>query len=239
MVILTTLYNSENYIERCLASLRAQKYKAFICYVMDDLSTDRSVERARKAIGSDSRFVIIKNAEKRYQPGNYDRIIRENAAIADHEIIVEVDGDDWLPDPETLDRVRAVYSDTSVWIANGSFNFSDGRSGFSSEQKITSDLREHVFTASHIRTWRAFLWRNIKQEDLKDPNGHYWKVAGDLAFMYPMLEMAGQQHYRFMEDINYVYNEENPLNDHKVNLNLVNEVVSQIRKMTPYEKLHI
>ena len=31
--------------------------------------------------------------------------------------------------------------------------------------------------------------------------------------MFPMLEMSGQEHYRFMKDINYVYNEQNPLND--------------------------
>jgi hypothetical protein len=92
-------------------------------------------------------------------------------------------------------------------------------------------------TCSHIRTWRAFLWRKIKEEDLKDENGEYWKVTGDLAFMFPMLEMSGEKHYRFIEDIMYVYNEQNPLNDHKVDLTMVNNLANKIRNKKSYDKL--
>ena len=88
-----------------------------------------------------------------------------------------------------------------------------------------------------MRTWRVFLWRKIKQEDLKDENGIYWKVTGDLSFMYPMLEMSGEEHYRFMSEINYVYNDTNPLNDHKIDLGLVNEIANKIRGMKKYDKL--
>jgi hypothetical protein len=88
-----------------------------------------------------------------------------------------------------------------------------------------------------MRTWRAFLWRNIKQEDLKDENGIYWKVTGDLAFMFPMLEMAGEEHYRFIDDIIYVYNEQNPINDHKVDLTLVNDIAIKIRNKKKYNRL--
>ena len=80
----------------------------------------------------------------------------------------------------------------------------------------------------------SFLWRKIKEEDLKDENGEYWKVAGDLSFMFPMLEMSGDEHYKFLPEINYVYNEQNPLNDHKVNMGSVNEIVNKLRNKTPY-----
>ena len=108
---------------------------------------------------------------------------------------------------------------------------------FSSRQENFNNLRGSRFTASHIRTWRAFLWRNIKEKDLKDENGSYWKVTGDLSFMFPMLEMSGEERYVFMDDVNYVYNEENPINDHKVDLTLVNEFANKIRAMKPYKKL--
>jgi hypothetical protein len=49
--------------------------------------------------------------------------------------------------------------------------------------------------------------------------------------------MAGQEHYKFMTDINYIYNEQNPINDHKVDLTLVNEVAVKIRNMKPYQRL--
>ena len=237
MIIVTTLYNAENYIERCIGSLMGQTHKDFTCYITDDISTDRSVDLVKKMILGDDRFILIENKVKMYQPGNYDQVIRNNTNISDDEVIVEVDGDDWLPDSNALKRIHDTYEDENIWIANGSFKYSTGSIGFSSKQTNFENLRNGRFTASHIRTWRAFLWRKIKEEDLKDENGTYWKVTGDLSFMFPMLEMSGEKRYIFMEDVNYVYNELNPINDHKVDLTLVNVVADKIRKMKPYKIL--
>jgi|TARA_R110002126_G_scaffold174244_1_gene322839 glycosyltransferase involved in cell wall biosynthesis len=237
MIIVTTLYNAENYVDRCLTTLMTQTFKDFKCYITDDLSTDMSVEKVKSMIKGDSRFILIENTEKMYQPGNYDQVIRDNDDIDDNEIIIEVDGDDWLPDSKTLERINNVYSDQDIWIANGTFRYSNGQPGFASAQSNFNNLRNSRFTASHIRTWRAFLWRKIKQEDLKDENGVYWRVTGDLSFMFPMLEMAGEEHYKFMTDINYIYNEQNPLNDHKVDITLVNDIAVKIRNMSPYSKI--
>jgi len=55
--------------------------------------------------------------------------------------------------------------------------------------------------------------------------------------MYPMLEMSGEEHYTFMNEINYVYNESNPINDHKVDLKMVTEIANKIRNKSKYNKL--
>lgn len=44
MIILTTTFNCEQFIERCLLSIMGQKFKDFICYITDDLSTDKTRE---------------------------------------------------------------------------------------------------------------------------------------------------------------------------------------------------
>lgn len=237
MIIVTTAYNCENYIEKCIGSLMGQDYEDFKCYITDDMSTDNTVNLVKNMIDGDDRFILIENKTKMYQPGNYDQVIRNNPSIKDNDVIVEVDGDDWLPDSKTLTRINNVYLNENVWVANGSFKYSNGSKGFSSKQENFNNLRGSRFTASHIRTWRAFLWRNIKEEDLKDENGFYWKVTGDLSFMFPMLEMSGEERYVFMDEVNYVYNEENPINDHKVDLTMVNEFANKIRAMKPYKKL--
>jgi glycosyltransferase involved in cell wall biosynthesis len=237
MIILTTVYNCENYIEKCLLSIMSQTFKNFKCYLTDDLSTDKSVKLIKELIKNDNRFILIENKTKLYQPGNYDQVIRNNKEILDDDVIIEVDGDDWLPDSKVFERIYNLYSDKSVWIANGSFKYPNGIRGFSSKQENINDLRNVRFTATHIRTWRAFLWRKIKESDLKDENGVYWKVTGDLSFMYPMLEMSGDEHYRFMNEINYIYNDNNPINDHKVDLLLVNQIADKIRKMPKYNLL--
>lgn len=238
LVVLTGFYNAEDYIERSLFTIQNQSYKDFTCYITHDLSTDKSVEIVKKFIENDDRFILIDDNERKlYQTGNFDKVIRNNPNIKDNDVLVEVDGDDCLPDAGVFDRILNLYEDDDVWIANGSFMYSNGQPGFSSKQTGFDNLRNSRFTASHIRTWRAFLWRSIKEEDLRDENGDYWQWSGDLCFMYPMLEMAGEEHYRFMTDINYVYNEINPINEHKVDMSMVNDHATKIRSKKPYEKL--
>lgn len=237
MVILTTLYNAADYIEQCIGSIMSQSFKDFKCYITDDMSTDNSVKLIEDLIQGDNRFILIKNSIKHYQPGNYDQIIRNNPMIDDNEVCVEIDGDDWLPNSKTLQLINDVYQDQNIWITNGSFKYANGTDGFSHKQAINNNLRSARMTCSHMRTWRAFLWRNIKQEDLKDENGVYWSVTGDLAFMFPMLEMATEEHYKFINETTYIYNGDNPLNDHKVNLSKVNVVADKIRSMPKYSKL--
>ena len=171
--------------------------------------------------------------------GNYDQIIRE-LNIPDDEICVEVDGDDWLPNSNVLLKINEIYNDSDVWMTSGSFKDYDGRGcdeGFTTPPESFDNIRKLRFTLSHLRTWKSWLWKKIKTEDLKDENGNYWNVAGDLAFMFPMLEMAGEEHYRFLPNINYIYNESNPINDHKVNMNGVTSTVSKIRNKQEYKKI--
>ena len=236
MIILTTSYNCENFIERSLLSIMGQKFKDFTCYITDDLSTDNTREIVKKTIKDDKRFILIENFNKMYQPGNYDQIIRWRA-VDGNEICVEVDGDDWLSNSNVLGLINDVYSDTDVWMTSGSFKYSTGAQGFSTPPSSFDNIRKQGFTLSHLRTWKAWLWNKIKEEDLRNSEGNYWDVAGDLAFMFPMFEMSGEKHYRYLSSINYIYNETNPLNDHKVNMPKVNSTVNIIRNKTPYNKI--
>ncbi len=237
MIVMTTFYNAADYIERCVGSLMGQRFRDFTCYLIDDMSTDDSVERAKAMIQGDERFVLIVNEDKKYKNLNYIGILNDIAEIDENEVVVELDGDDWLPDSKVLSRINDVYQDGNVWITNGSFKYSSGAEGFSAPQVFFDILRTQRFTASHLRTWRVFLWREIKDEDHRDNNGDYLKVNADLAYMLPMLEMAGPQHYRYLPETNLIYNEMNPINDHKVDMTLVNKSSVEIREREQYKRL--
>jgi hypothetical protein len=171
-----------------------------------------------------------------FQPGNYDQIIR-GMDIPDEEICVEIDGDDWLPNSSVLGLVSKTYEDDNVWMTSGSFKYSNGAQGFSVPPANFNNIRNQNFTLSHMRTWKSWLWKKIKEEDLKDSEGNYWSVAGDLSFMFPMFEMSGKNHYKHISETTYIYNETNPLNDHKVNMPMVNSIVNIIRRKPEYKPL--
>ena len=237
LVIGVTAFNVEKYIVKCINSIKSQNYKNFICYITDDLSTDNTVKLIKKTIKNDKRFILVVNKEKRYQCGNYDLICRDKTNVKSEDIFIEVDGDDFLPDREVFDRVISHYENKNVWIAYGNFMFLDGKIGFSSPIKDISNIRNENFTASHLRTWKVFLWRAIDQKDLKDENGNWWVAGGDLIFMYDMLEMAGYEHYKFMSEINYVYNDENPISDGRILLPYVNNLVERVKHKKPKTKI--
>ena len=214
----------------------SQRYKDFTCYITDDLSTDNTVNIVRETIKNDSRFILVENKSKLYQTGNYDQIIRYQN-IGDDEICVEVDGDDWLSDSNVFTRINEIYKNENVWMTSGSFRYHDGRPGFANPPTNFSNVRKQTFTLSHLRTWKSWLWKKINPEDLRDESNNYWSVAGDLSFMFPMFEMSGQEHYRFLSDINYIYNESNPINEHKVYMSNVIATANKIRNKPEYSKI--
>ena len=214
VIVLTTIYNCDRYLKKCLDSIKNQTYSNWICYLLNDLSTDSSKKIAQEYCSSDSRFVLIDNDKKYYQPGNYDQILRSELA-QDEDIVIEVDGDDWLATNEAFQKVVNEHR-KGYLITHGSFIYSDGRPGFSRPFTV-NQLRTSIANATHLRSWRAKLWKSINKQDLF-VNGWYAETAGDVFFMLPMLEMAGDSRIIHMKDILYIYNETNPINDHKVNL---------------------
>jgi glycosyltransferase involved in cell wall biosynthesis len=213
--VVSCFWNVENYIEKCINSVKSQTYRDFKMYLIDDMSNDNTNQIIEKLIEGDERFVHIKNTEKKFKLKNLDDLLMDESLIDDEDIIVELDGDDWFYNELVLQKVFDRYSkNKNLWITNGSFIYSDGRMGFSSKANPNT-IRRDLFVFSHLRTWKAHLWRSIDEEMFLDENKNYFKSGADVAYSFPMVEMSGENHYEFIPDILLVYNEENPYNDHK------------------------
>jgi glycosyltransferase involved in cell wall biosynthesis len=202
------------------------------------MSTDNTIEVIKKCVGDDNRFVLINNSFKRFQAGNYDYVIRDSGLVFDEDIIVEVDGDDSLPDSDVFNRVRDYYRDNKTWVTYGQFMYANTRQiGFAAPVDF-KNLRSSRFTATHLRTWKAWLWNSINQEDLKI-DGRFPECSSDIFFMMPMLEMAGPERSKFVGDINYIYNFDNPIGDSKgYRLDLTTKFATLGRQKPIYKKLN-
>ena len=55
--------------------------------------------------------------------------------------------------------------------------------------------------------------------------------------MFPMLEMAGERQ-EFLRDLLYVYNDQNPISDHKIRRYAQILAAKEIRKKKKYNKLN-
>ena len=236
--IIIPFYNVEKYIKLCIRSIKAQSYKNFQCILMNDLSTDNSYDIAKKEIADDSRFKLI-NVEKRaYALKNiYDAINISEPKKED--VIVTVDGDDWLASRETLSIIKNYYEKYDCWITYGSYveHPSNNIGKFSKQipkSVIDNNLfRESPWLSSHLRSFKYHLWERINKDDLLDQDNNFYKMAWDLAFMLPMLEMSGSKS-KYIKEILYVYNLGNPLNDHKIDNTYQVKLEQQIRNKTKY-----
>lgn len=205
------VWNAEKYIKNCIRTLKSQKDEDFQVYIIDDLSTDSTVEVIKSLIQDDKRFNLIINQEKKFKLKNLDELI---TTFDDEDIVIELDGDDFLLNSNVVGDIRKVYSDKKVWLTNGSFMYTNGDAGFS--QKCNPDtVRRDAFRFSHLRTWKTFLWKSIPKDYLRDDNGEFFKSAADVAYTFSLLELAGEENYRFLPELYYVYNAESPYNDHK------------------------
>jgi len=204
LVIISTCWNIQNYIKDCIVSIKIQTYKDYLVYLIDDMSSDNTYENATKLISNDNRFTIIKNKIKKWKTQNFVDIIRNNHAIKYDDIIVEIDADDKLANENILMKIYNVYlNNSNIWICGSKWNNFAGYPG-NYGIIIPERARTGYTIFSHLRTYKTFLFRAIRDEDLK-MNGEYFKAATDLAYGIPMLEMAGTEHYYFLNEVTYIY----------------------------------
>jgi glycosyltransferase involved in cell wall biosynthesis len=209
--VVSCFWNAEQYIPNCIKTLKNQTDKDFKVYLIDDVSTDNTVSVVQRLIDGDDRFELIISQDKKFKLKNLDDLI---STFDDEDIVIELDGDDFLLGNEVIGDIRKIYSDKSVWLTNGSFMYTNGAQGFSSKAD-PNNVRSAVFTFSHLRTWKSFLWKSIPKDYFKDEDGTYFKSAADVAYTIPLLELSGEEHYRFNPKVIYVYNGSSPYNDHK------------------------
>jgi glycosyltransferase involved in cell wall biosynthesis len=217
-VVVTTSYNNIDFVDKYLESIFSQKcdedkftFRVIYC---DDCSEDGT-------------WKAVEAYKKRYNLGDKLNIIRNNARVGGHEniynvihsycyndeIIVIVDGDDWLACTDVFEILYSVYSNADVWLTYGQFErYPNKTVGFCKEIPAeiinANSVRFYGFVSSHLRTFYAWLYKRIKKEDIMFGE-KFVPVCGDVAIMIPMLEMAGF-HSKFIPEVLYVYNTTNP-----------------------------
>lgn len=239
-VIVTTSYNNEYWCFKNLSSIAEQTYPHFTLRYVDDASTDRTHELVSRLLERPelkSKSTLIRNNERRFALANIYDVIH---SLKPHQIVVTLDGDDWFAHPKVLERVAQEYENRETWITYGSFDTNPPGvqkiKPIADEVMKDASFRTHEFVGHNLRTFYAKLFQLIKKEDLLI-QGRFFPMAWDMAFMFPMWEMASQGHVRFIPDLLYIYNLHNPLNDRKIHPQLLVALGNYIRTLPPYKPL--
>lgn len=210
-------YNNENWVEYNLASILNQTYVHYEVLYIDDASTDNTLSRVTEIIGNLPNWKIISNSKNRRRGYNIDPHNEHIQSFmqSDEDILVFIDGDDWLYDEQVLENLNEFYEKHTPWMTyGGMLCYPSGMPGNPqntpySEQVHTDKLyRQDYWRASHLRTFKWGLYKQIKKEDLLySKTGDYYFHAEDLATSFPCLEMCPPEKVGVLDFYSYIFNE--------------------------------
>ena len=239
-IIIVPVYNAEKYIEKCLDSILTQDYKNYRLVVVDDCSTDNTYKIINDVHGKyNYSFTIYKTKDRLGSPiANFIKGV-DLISNDKEDILVTVDGDDWLYGNDVLNYLNEVYQNEEIYMTYGQYE--PLSKSYSHYCKPIPDTRIYrrggQWLASHLRTVKRKLFDRINKEDLKQKDGGYYKFAGDTAYIYPIIEMAGQKHIKFIDKVLYIYNDLNPANEMKVNMKKQLDSAKEIREKLIYDEV--
>ena len=167
--VIVPVYNASKYLCRCISSILNQTFTDFELILINDGSTDNSLEILRKYEVQDSRIVVIDKV-------NEGVSATRNLGIesAQGEYIMFCDSDDyaepnWI---QTLYETIDKNPDSSVLCAYSSLNIQK-----KSENKVTLtdvkttthiDISEYYYI--YINNLSSFLWNKIYRHDVIKQN---------------------------------------------------------------------
>lgn len=229
ILIVSPFYNCEKYISNCILSVAQQDYDNYVHVLIDDCSTDNSFEVARQTIDSlppevRSKFSLQKNLTNR--GAVYNQITAIDIHGEDDDIVMLLDGDDWLVNNNTLFHLYNDYYNYGTEFTYGSCwslvdNIPLVAQDYPESVKQNRSYREHKFNwnmpYTHLRTFRKSLINSIDQSEFKDENGEWYRAGGDGSIFYSLIERANPENIIALKEIVYAYNDINPINDYKIN----------------------
>lgn len=239
-VFIIPSFNNKDWYVKNLDSILLQQYPHWRAIYFDDCSCDGTGALVREYIAAHNlqdKITLIENQDRRLALGNIYRGIHE--FCSDDEIAIFYDGDDWLYDNQVLTKLNLAYQDPLVWMTYGSYICTNGTGGCCQPMWPnvirSNNYRNAPWITSHLRTCYAWLFKKIKKEDLA-VNGVFLQTAWDLAFMFPLLEMAAGR-FKYIPDVLYIYNIQTPLSENKISAEWLAGFTHLIINKSPYRPL--
>lgn len=233
-VIVISGHNNSLYCEKSLLSTMTQNYGNFRVIYIDDASTDDSFSKISFAVAQSPKKDKISLVKSKESQGLLSTLYDVICSCEDQEIVLLLDGHDFLAHENVLAKLNKVYAKPSTWMTYG--NFLDYPSYRQIPIKCKQIPKNVIFNNSfrsydiqdmHLKTFYAALFKQIRKEDLLY-KGKFLSSDGALAYLLPLLEMSGK-HACFINDVLYLHTRSQPP--------LSLECLSYIRKLPKYKRL--
>lgn len=220
IVFIVAVRNNAALLDKCLESVAQQTYSRTRCLVLDDASDDDTAAVALHWQRMYPQLFDVRTAD--VQRGKMAALFDCIQSLDDHDIVVELDGDDRLNTLEAAAEFARLHASRDLVWTNHKAELSDGmhwdhwastdipaayRSGPMPRLKWSRSWHP-----GHLRSFKVWAFRTIRSEDLTF-NGEWVHAASDVAYFAPLVEMTPPQCRYFYDREMAIYNV-TPSNDH-------------------------
>lgn len=182
--IIVPVYNVENYLKRCLDSIKAQTYADYEAILIDDGSLDASGSICDAYVEQDNRFKVIHK-----ENGGLAAARNTGLGAAVGKYIVFLDSDDDL-EKEALTKIRETMNNGCYDIGSFAARRIDAKRHFLYELRFDDMVGERVFDS---KSRERFLWQDFLQ----------YKAGWEVCFHVFRRDIIETHHIRFDEQVKY------------------------------------
>lgn len=251
-VVVVCCYNNIDWVQKNLDSIFMQQYPVYRLIFVDDASSDGTGDFVEQYVAEHNlteRVIVLRNQTRRRKLANLYRALY---LCDDNEIVILIDGDDWLISNSVFAYINKLYQDPNVWFTYGqyknepvseAYRWGFREMGYAAavpDEMIQSNtFRTGKFVFMHLRTFYAWLFKLIKLQDLMTTGvpgyeGDFYPASNDLAMYYPIAEMVHDR-MQFVPHVLYIRNLYSHIVGFKVDKAIQRASAKEIRKKTAYE----
>ena len=185
--------NNEKYLKQHIESVQSQTYTNFEHIIIDDASTDSSLDLIRQYCNPSNTIAI---ARKVRVSSSINHITAFKILTGD--LVIHLDGDDYFYDSGVLDYIVSKYKETDCWATYGSWvhapssrhTFTMGKHPTGKVEDIRNPRIGWNFT--HLRTFKKNLISAIPAMDLFNREGELYLTAPDVVLLTGIYEYASK-----------------------------------------------
>lgn len=199
-------YKGKTFLQNCIESVLNQTYKNFEIIIVDDMSTDTSVETVENYVEKDKRVHLIRNNRKRYNGGSRNVGIEYAMNNLDFDYFAMLDSDDWFKDNEVLQKINDNLWDCELMLLGLEMIFPDG----STQTKINEYQNYEDFFLSDNKVWCTAWCRVIRKDKIV-----YFPESctmEDRSWSYEQADNVCFENIRNLKQTLYIWNRTNTTN---------------------------
>ena len=198
-------YNGKTFFRNCIDSIVNQTYKNFDLIIVDDCSTDTSIETVESY--NDPRIHLIKNKRKRYNGGSRNVGIDYALENLDFDYFCFLDSDDWWKHNEVLERInQRLYNHELMTLGCEMLGVND---------KITSRNIHEVKCYKDLWSFTNVLWCTAWARVIRKDKIQYFcedTLMEDRVWTYKVADNIDFANVVNLKEIVYVWNRKNTSN---------------------------